>query len=185
MKHLWFVLVALMTFAGVAHAQMSSGSSGASSAPDAKASLHNFSVLISMARGGAALGAAYEYMYEGSTGIGAHIRTFAKETSGDVIEQGPGLMIVGAQLGHHFFKKRWDLAFTPSFNLISIDSHVSGPNNPEDATTFGPGMSISLLWQITDRISAGFDYNNYWVWLDSDWAGHRISDMAFKLRVGF
>ncbi len=182
MKH--FLLAALMTFAGFANAQMSSGSSGASSAPDAKASLHNFSVLVSMARGGAALGAAYEYMYEGSTGLGAHIRTFAKETGAGKFAS-PGMMIVGAQLGHHFFKKRWDLAFTPSFNLISIDSHVASPPNPGDSTTFGPGMSIGLTWQITDRISAGFDYTNYWAWLDSDWAGHLISDMALKVKAGF
>lgn len=184
MKHL--LLAALIGFAGFANAQMSSGSSFSSgsssgSAPEAKAAAHNFSVLFSMNRGGAALGANYEYMYDGATGVGAHIRTFPKET-GTVRNQGPGYMIFGAQLGHHFYKKRWDLAFTPSFNFISIDSHVA---RPDDTTTMGPGMSISLTWQLTDRIAAGFDYSNYWVWFSDDWAGLNMSDMALKVKASF
>lgn len=193
MRNIW--LLASLFSASMAHAQMSGGSgsgsgyssnfsSSSSSNVEAKASGHNFSVLMSMARGGVSLGAAYEYMFDGATGVGGHIRTFPKETGNSSGNNGPGFMVFGAQMGHHFYKKRWDLAFTPSFNIISIDSHQT---RPDDTTTMGPGMSISLLWQLTDRIALGFDYANYWIWLEDDWAStnHAISDMAVKLKAGF
>ncbi len=187
MKHLLFA--ALLTLSSVAHAQLSGGSGysssssgGMSSTVEAKASAHNFSVLGSMNRGGFAIGAGYEYMFDGATGVGGHIRTFPKETGNTAGNNTNGYMIIGAQLAHHFYKKRWDLAFTPSFNIISIDSRTA---TPDDTTTMGPGMSISLLWQLTDRLALGFDYTNYWVWLEDDYAGLVISDMAVKFKAGF
>lgn len=145
----------------------------------ARASQHNFSALLSKNTGGFSLGAGYEYMYDGATGVGAHIRSFSKEDSGP--NRNHGYMIFGAALGHHFFKGKWDLAFTPSFNMISIDALGTTPG---DSTTMGPGMSISLVWALTEMISLGFDYSNYWVWFDDDWAGLRMSDMALKLKIG-
>ena len=172
------LLVTLATWTGLAAAQMDVKS--------AKAVAHNFSVLGSMNAGGFSLGAAYEYMYDSSTGVGAHIRTFSKKTATATSPTAHhGLMIFGAALGHHFFKGKWDLAFTPSFNIISIDSYVPAPGRPEDATTMGPGMSISLLWLLTERISAGFDYSNYWVWMEEDYRGPIISDMAVKVKASF
>lgn len=170
------ILVALACWTGTAFAQM-----------DAKARGHNFSVLGSFSPGGFALGAQYEYMYDGSTGIGGHIRTFPKsEASATNNNPDHGYMIFGAGLGHHFFKGKWDLAFTPTFNIISIDSASNAnPPRPDDATTMGPGLSIALLWAMTDAISLGFDYSNYWVWFEDDYKGHRISDMAIKLKFGF
>jgi len=162
----------------------------ASAQLDSKAKAHNFSGLLSMTEGGISLGAAYEYMYDGSTGVGAHIRTWPKNeaTTGANAEVNPshGFMVFGASLGHHFFKGKWDLAFTPSFNILSIDSQsTANPPRPDDATTMGPGLSISLLWSLTERISAGFDYSNYWVWFEDDYKGLRISDMALKVKAGF
>lgn len=175
------VFIALACWSGLAFAQM-----------DAKSKGHNFSVLGSMQKGGFSLGAAYEYMYDGSTGIGGHIRTFPKNeaTTGANAELNPshGYMIFGATLGHHFFKGKWDLAFTPSFNIMSIDSEsTANPPRPDDTTTMGPGLSISLLWSITEMIALGFDYSNYWVWFEDDYKGLQtdISDLAFRLKAGF
>lgn len=176
------LLVTLATWTGIAAAQMDVRS--------AKAVAHNFSVLGSMNAGGFSLGAGYEYMYDTATGVGAHIRTFSKEAEGTGVTASVnphhGLMIFGATLGHHFFKGKWDLAFTPSFNIISIDSSDNNtPPRPDDATTMGPGMSISLLWALTERFSAGFDYSNYWVWFEEDYRGLVISDFAIKAKASF
>lgn len=145
----------------------------------ARAREHNFSGVLSKNVGGFSLGAAYEYMYDGATGIGGQIRSFPKDDKSPNV--GNGYLIFGATLGHHFFKGKWDLAFTPSFNFMSIDA-VNNP--PGDTTTLGPGMSISLVWALTEKISAGFDYSNYWVWFDDDFAGLSISDMALKIKIG-
>ena len=144
-----------------------------------------------MNAGGFSLGAAYEFMYDSSTGVGAHIRTFTKQAEATgpnppYVKEHHGLMIFGATLGHHFFKGKWDLAFTPSFNIISIDSSDnSTPPRPDDATTMGPGLSIALLWQLTDMVAAGFDYSNYWVWFEEDHRGLAISDFAIKVKASF
>jgi hypothetical protein len=175
MKGIFFVSVSLFFWSGLAAAQMDVRS--------AKASTHNFSVLGSMAAGGFSLGAGYEYMMDGAAGVGAHIRTFAKKTATTSSPTShDGLNIVGVTLGHHFFKGKWDLAFTPSFNIVAIDSTRT---TPDDTTSMGPGMSVSLLWVFTDHISAGFDWSNYWVWFDEDFRGLRISDMAVKVRASF
>lgn len=175
-------LIPLIGWSGLAAAQMDVNA--------AKAMQHNFSVLGSMSRGGFAFGAAYEYMYDSATGVSAIFRNFPK--SGEAANNyhtTNGYMILGAGLGHHFFKGKWDLAFTPSFNLISIDSYYDGSpasaKEPDDTTTMGPGLSISLLWTLTERIAVGFDYSNYWVWFEEDFRGNVISDMAVKLKFAF
>lgn len=145
----------------------------------AKGGPHNVSVVGGFNTGGFTFGAQYEFMHQDSSGIGAHLRWFNKEDSGP--NQSHGLFIVGAGAGHHFYKKSWDLAFTPSLNILNIDS--SGAT--DDSTTFGPGLSISLVCQITSAVAVGFDYSNYWVWFDDDYAGHLIDDMAVKLRMSF
>jgi hypothetical protein len=172
------VFAILLGWSGLAAAQMD--------VRTAKASQHNVSGLLSKAAGGWSVGVGYEYMYDGATGIGGHFRTFSKEEGPINIHN--GFMIVGATLGHHFFKGKWDLAFTPSFNIISIDQAVEPKGTrttPDDATTFGPGMSISLTWALTERVGLGFDYSNYWVWLEDDYAGQVISDMALKVKGSF
>ena len=174
MKRVIFAAVLFLS-TGLAHAQLEDRT--------AKASPHNFSLNLAPSAGGISLGFAYEYMYDASTGVGAHIRTFSKEDSGPNTSN--GYMIVGAGLGHHFFKRSWDLSFTPSFNILSIDS--INPNNRDDSTTMGPGLSIALVWAFTDRFAVGFDYQNYWVWFDEDWNGpqNEISDLSIKLRASF
>lgn len=169
------LFASLLIWSGLAAAQMDVRS--------AKASTHNFSLLGSMAQGGFSLGANYEYMMDSSAGIVGHIRSFSKKTATTSSPSSfSGLNVVGVGLGHHFFKGKWDLAFTPTFNILQIDSLTA---NPGDVTTMGPGMSVSLLWVITERFGAGFDWSNYWVWFDEDYRGLRISDMAVKLRASF
>lgn len=140
---------------------------------------HNASAVAGFNRGGFTFGAAYEYMYQDSMGVGAHLRWFNKEDSGT--NRANGLFIIGAGAGHHFYKKSWDLSFTPSLNIINIDSVGAG----DDSTTFGPGLSIALLCQVSSAVAVGFDFSNYYVWFDDDYAGQVISDMAFKIRMGF
>ncbi len=156
----------------------------------AKASAHNFTGLLSMQTGGVSLGAGYEYMWDTSTGVGAHLRTFSKREAGTGANAGDttshGFMIFGASLGHHFFKGKWDLAFTPSFNIINIDSlSKANPAVPDDTMAMGPGMSISLVWLLTERISAGFDYSNYFVWFGDSYKGPVLSDFALKVKASF
>ena len=141
---------------------------------------HNASAVLSFAQGGLSFGAGYEYMAQDSIGIGGHFRWFNKE-------DGPrnasnGYMIIGASAAHHFYKKNWDLSFAPSFNLINIDNASA---TQDDGTTLGPGLSLSLLCALTDNVAMGFDWSNYWVWFDSDFAGKRIDDLGVKLRMSF
>ncbi len=145
---------------------------------DSTANRDGVMVLGSMSRGGFALGAAYEHLFENSTGLVGHFRMFQKDDD----KGANGYMIFGGGLSHHFYKKKWDLAFTPSFNVISIDSVTTTPG---DSTTMGPGLSIALLWTLTPKFSLGFDYNTYWVWFDEDYVGNVINDFAIKFKVAF
>lgn len=170
MKRFVLVLLSLGVFS--AHAQMDDRT--------AKASTHNISVSSSFNRGGFNIGAAYEYMHDQSWGFGGHIRSFPKET--DANNPGNGVMVIGALLGHHFYKRAWDLSFTPSFNVIKIDSVRTTPG---DTTTMGPGLTISLLWQIAEQVAVGFENSRYWVWFDDDYAGAVIDDLGVRVRVNF
>jgi hypothetical protein len=168
MKHL--LLAAAMIFATAAYAA------------DDRPSLsgpHNVSGTLGFAPGGVTISGAYEYMMDASWGVGGYLRMFPKEDS--LPNPDEGLMIVGATLGHHFYKKNWDLSFTPGFALINIDA-IGGR---DDVTTFGPSLGIGLLYQLTGTWAVGFENTRYWVWFDSDWAGELRDDMSFKVRATF
>lgn len=143
-----------------------------------KANPHNLNVTTGFNRGGFTFGAGYEHMFDGSTGAGGHFRMFSKDKDRGLA----GLILIGADLSHHFYKKSWDLAFTPSLNMIMIDSAVAGG---DDATTFGPGLAITLTWAMTERFALGFDYSNYWAWFDKDYQGLNVNDMSVRFRIGF
>ncbi|MGE0526882.1 MAG: hypothetical protein AB7G93_14980 [Bdellovibrionales bacterium] len=144
----------------------------------AKGNTHNGFAMGSFTRAGFAFGLAYEYMFDASAGVGAHLRSFQKDRDEGV----NGYMVVGAAYVSHFYKRSWDLSFAPSFNIINVDSYR---DRPDDATTMGPGLTISLLYQVAERVAIGFDNSRYWVWFDDDYAGLIIDDLAFKLRVNF
>lgn len=146
----------------------------------AKLGPHAVSAVASFPQGGFSIGAAYEYSLEDSMGVVGHFRLFSKEDAPK--NPGHGLMVAGIGAAHHFYKKSWDLAFTPSINMINIDN-VS--KTGDDATAFGPGLSVSLLCQMTDRIAAGFEWANYWVWFNEDFAGKRVDDLGLKVRMNF
>lgn len=146
----------------------------------AKGGLHNASAVLSFPRGGVSFGIGYEYMAQDSMGYEAHLRMFNRNT--EVGKTSDGMMIVGVGAGHHFYKKSWDLAFTPSFNFINI---TSAATNGKDATVVGPGLSVSLLTQVTTSIAIGIDWSNYWAWFDDVYAGKRIDDLALKARFSF
>jgi hypothetical protein len=146
----------------------------------AKSGPHSVSALVSFPRGGFSLGGGYEYMLQDSMGVEGHFRFFAKED--DPPNRSDGMVIIGAGASHHFYKKSWDLSFTPSFNVINIDSATPGG---DDTTALGPGLSVSLLTQVSANVALGFDWGNYWVWFDDDYAGKRVDDLAFKLRLSF
>lgn len=147
---------------------------------------HNVSAVTSFSEYGFNFGAAYEYMMEDSLGFIGHLRFFDKD---DDAEGGyhDGIMIFGAGVGHHFYKKSWDLSFSPTFNIINIDDAPNGIGGraEDDETTFGPGLSIALLTQLTPNVALGFDWSNYWVWFDDVYAGKRIDDLGVKVRVSF
>lgn len=146
----------------------------------AKASPHNASVLLGFGTGGIAFGLTYEHMFDQSAGIGGHLRVFPKDDDAPGISD--GLTIIGASLSHHFYKRSWDLSFSPSLNIISIDSVRANSN---DETTLGPGLTIALMTQITDMISIGFDNSRYWVWFNGEYAGLSIDDFALRVRASF
>jgi len=170
MKNL-FLILSLMASAG-AFAQGDDRS--------AKSGPHSVNAVISFPNGGVSLGAGYEHMLQDSLGIEGHFRLFTKET--DPSNASDGMLIIGAGASHHFYKKSWDLAFTPSLNLINIDTVKAGG---DDTTALGPGLSISLLCQMSANVAVGFDWGNYWVWFNGDYAGKRVDDLALKLRLGF
>jgi hypothetical protein len=146
----------------------------------AKAATHNVSALLGHNAGGFNFGVSYEHMMDNSVGFGGHVRLFNKEDSGT--NQVNGYMIIGGAMGYHFYKKNWDLSFSPSVNMINIDS-VSA--NPDDASVIGPGLTISLVSQLTPNFAIGFDNSRYWVWFDDDYAGLAIDDFAVKARMSF
>lgn len=144
----------------------------------AKAAKHSGSFLVGFGAGGTAFGFAYEFMPDQSLGFDGHLRVFPKDNQG--ANQSQGLMVLGGSMVHHFYKRSWDLAFSPSFNIINIDA-----TNGNDQTTFGPGLSISLMTQLTDQISVGFDNSRYWIWFDDDFRGSALDDFAIRIRSSF
>lgn len=138
------------------------------------------SALLGYNAGGFNFGATFEHMMDSASGIGGQLRIFNKEDSGT--NQTNGYLIFGGTFGYHFYKKNWDLSFTPSMNFINIDAATT---NPDDATAIGPGLSIALLCNLTDNFALGFDNSRYWVWFNDDYAGLRIDDLAIKGRFSF
>lgn len=168
MKNLMLALV--LCVAANAQADDRSGKSGP----------HSVSAVASFPKGGFSLGGAYEYMMQDSLGIVGHFRFFAKED--DPGNRSDGMVIIGAGASHHFYKKSWDLSFTPSFNIINIDSAAVGG---DDKMALGPGLTIAFLTQVSANVAIGFDWANYWVWFDDDYAGKKVDDLAIKLRLSF
>ena len=145
----------------------------------AKASHHNGAVTLGFGSGGTSFGLGYEYMYDQSAGVGGHMRIYQKDDTSPGTSN--GLTIAGASMSHHFYKRSWDLSLSPSFNIINIDS--VRPNGSK--STMGPGLSISIMTQITDMISIGFDNSRFWVWFNDEYRGLAIDDFAFRLRASF
>jgi len=163
----WIIALSIGT---IAHAEMEDAA--------AKASPHNANMSLSWNRGGFAFGAGYEYMHDTSTGFGGNFRMFQRDSS----RSADGLFIVSGTLGHHFFKRAWDLSFTPGISIINIDSANA---RQDDTTVVGPSLGMGILWQMADKFAIGFDYTNYWAWFDSDHSGHIISDLAVKGKFNF
>lgn len=164
------LLLGLLLVGGFAHAQLDDAAG--------RGGLHNVNLKAGFTAGGFALGAGYEYLFDQATGIGGEFRTYQKNDD----RGSDGVMVVGATLGHHFYKKSWDLSFTPSFNLISIDRASAAS---EDVSSMGPGLSIGLTWQMNQRVAVGFDNSRYWIWFDEDARGLVMDDMSVKVKASF
>jgi hypothetical protein len=136
---------------------------------------------LSFSSGGVHFGGGYEYIYNGSEGIGGHLQMFQKKSK-DSKTVAPGYLVIGAMTGFHFYKGDWDFALTPSMNIINVDVEEKDPG---DKTTLGPGISISLTTALNDKVAIGFDYQNYYIWFGDDYRGPAITDLSFRLKVGF
>ncbi len=139
---------------------------------------HNVNGTLGFAPGGVTVSAGYEYLMDGSLGVGGYVRMFPKETGPR--NAAPGILVLGVGAGHHFYKKNWDLSFTPSLGIINIDA-IAG----DDVTTLGPGLGIGLAYQLTGVWAVGFENTRYWVWFNSDYAGELRDDMSVKVRATF
>jgi hypothetical protein len=146
---------------------------------NARAVPNNVLAQFGMNAGGLTLGFGYEYMFDQAQGIGGHFRYFSKDTS----RGANGMTILGAMTGYHFFKRSWDFALSPSFNIIQIDSTS---NTRASGTNMGPGLALSLTNQLNDHVAIGFEYSNWFVWFGKDYfRGLQISDLAIRLRYSF
>lgn len=159
---------------------LTSLNAAADMADPSKAGANSVSATLSFGWPSAIIGAQYEHMIKDSLTIGAHLRLFPKNTSASNSRN--GYMVIGATAGHHFYKKEWDLSFTPSLNIINIDAASA---TGKDVTTLAPGLSLGILYQFTNSIAAGFDYSHYHVWFDSNYAGASLDDLALRGRFSF
>lgn len=141
---------------------------------------HNAAVTAGVNRGGLTLGGEYEYMLPSALGVGAHVREFPKDTG--PVNATDGYLIVGVSASHHFYKKTWDLSFSPGFDIINIDAVNSKPGS---TTTAGPDLAIGLLCQVNSSVAIGFENTRYWVWFDKNYAGVLRDDLSFKVRATF
>lgn len=165
------LLIGLMIFASTgAFAQMNDPS---------KAPPNNISATLSFARPAPVFGIAFEHIMRDSMGLGAGIKMWQKETG--TLKQ-EGILIVGVNAAHHFYKKDWDLSFSPSLNIMNISSASAGG---KDATTLAPGVSFGILCQVAPTIGVGFDWSAYQAWFDKDYAGRMIQDIAVRGRFSF
>jgi hypothetical protein len=170
-----FLLASVFFLSTAAFAQMDG--SGRRAGP------HNIAADASFNAGGFALGGEYEYMYDDSTGIGGFFHMFPKDTS----DKRPvnGLFVIGAEMGHHFYKKNWDLNFAPGLAILNIQQALKSPPAPGDTTTLGPSLKISLLNQLTSAFALGFEFSNYYCWFNTDYSGFVRTDLAVKGRFTF
>lgn len=139
---------------------------------------HNVGGTLGFAPGGMTFSAFYEYLIDGSWGPNGYIRKFPKEKGPK--NAAPGILAIGAGAGHHFYKKNWDLSFTPGLAILNIDAVVG-----DDVTTLGPSLGIGLVYQLTSIWAVGFENTRYWVWFNSDYAGELRDDMSVKVRASF
>lgn len=165
------LLIGLMIFASTgAFAQMSD---------PAKAPPNNISATLSFAAPSPVFGLAFEHMMKDSMGLGAALKLWQKETGSKARD---GYLIVGANAGYHFYKKEWDLSFTPSLNIMNINPAAA---NQKSVTTLAPGVSFGILCQVAPTFGIGFDWSAYQAWFDSTYAGRMIQDIAVRGRFNF
>jgi hypothetical protein len=167
------LLIGLIIFASTgAFAQMSD---------PAKAPPNNISATLSFANPSPVFGIAFEHMMKDSMGLGAGIKMWQKDS--DASNPRNGYLIVGANAGYHFYKKDWDLSFTPSLNILNISAARTGG---KDATTLAPGVSFGILCQVAPNFAVGFDWSAYQAWFDKTYAGvTTIQDIAVRGRFHF
>jgi hypothetical protein len=167
------LLIGLMIFASTgAFAQMSDPS---------KAPPNNISATLSFAAPSPVFGIAFEHMMKDSMGLGAGLKMWQKEEGSKARD---GFLVVGVNAGYHFYKKDWDLSFTPSLNIMNIKGSV-GSHNTKDATSLAPGVSFGILCQVAPNFGVGFDWSAYQAWFDSTYAGTMIQDIAVRGRFHF
>lgn len=175
------LLFSLMLFGAVsANAQMSDPS---------KAAPNNVSATLSFASSSPVFGIAFEHMMKDSFGIGAALKMWQKNAVNtaagaccNTTRSRNGALVVGATASHHFYKKDWDLSFTPSLNIIQIKPYATGL---KDATTLAPGLATGIVMQMTPAIAVGFEYALYQAWFDSDYNGLLVQDLGVRGRFSF
>lgn len=140
---------------------------------------HNVLIDVGFPANGFKFGGTYEYIYNGAQGIGGHLQYYPKKSAPGAV---PGMMVLGAMTGFHFYKGDWDFSLAPSFNLINIDCDCTTPG---DKTALGPGLTIGLTTALNDKVAIGFALQQYWVWFGEDYRGHVIDDLNFRVKVGF
>lgn len=169
------LLISLILFGAVsANAQMSDPS---------KAPPNNVSATLSFANPSPVIGIAFEHMMKDSFGIGAALKMWQKNSdTTKPARSRNGALVIGATASHHFYKKDWDLSFTPSLNIMQIKPHATGA---KDSTTLAPGLATGIVMQVTPAVAVGFEYALYQAWFDADYAGTVFQDLGIRGRFSF
>lgn len=154
---------------------ISSGAFAASTVESSKGPVKNVLGYLGVSRGGVTIGGGFEFLADGSQGMGGQLHYYQKN---DTTEHGtPGFLILGGFTSYHFYKSTWDFALSPGFNIMQVNA----VGKADDETDLGPSIQISLTQALNDKFAIGFDFATYYFWT-GDARGLPLTDLDIKFK---
>lgn len=123
-------------------------------------------------------GADYENAFDRNYGLGGLMRIYSKVDSS---RGNPGMFLIGGFIRPHFTRGPWDLSVAPGLGLTFINA----AGNTSSTTSFGPNLSIMLMYQLKNNLALGVEYFSLFDWTTADYRGVLSQDMTVKIRFFF
>ncbi len=140
-------------------------------------------ILVSVGYGKGTFGGSIEYenLKAENFGYVAYGRVYSslnQETSSNF---SPGLMSLGVAVRPHMTVGPIDISISPGVGVAVISS----TSRESSIATFGPSLSIAVLYAVNDIWSFGLEQFQLFDWTDPAYRGQVANDVMLKVRYAY